>query len=141
MARTYKNKVLETIVNGIVIETKQIKNQYENSFGMTGHLEIKKLGHLKSMIDIRLFLELIGRAEYNTNIVHLSAQDNSDIMEDLSISKTQLSTSKCNLERIGAITKCRGNITINPEMHFFGEKNVRNAMIKKKNMSKSLENS
>lgn len=114
----------------------------DNPFYMTFLNFVGWMWSLRGEVTIRVLMQLMERAKFNTGVVDLSAADREDIMEMLGINGPALSRSIAELiakDAIAKVTKvnkvtgeikeCKGRYMINPQMFWKGELDKRKELL------------
>lgn len=120
--RVYRSEVKEILDKdtGEICTIEVTKHQTitvdSDSFYMTFIDYTAPLFNLKSTVAKSVLAYLCNRAEFNTGVISLSAQDRTDICEELKIHKSSLSQALAELVHKRLISGTRGKYTINGQI-------------------------
>lgn len=85
---------------------------------------------MTSIVDMKMIKKMCEFAEYNTNKVHLHTNRRNEIIMDLKIASSQISTSIKNLVNLGVLKGKRGGYILNPLIYWKGETSKRQDVLK-----------
>lgn len=107
-----------------------IKVKNAESFFSVFINSIGRLYNLRTVSDYKVIISLCCNAQYNTGVIHLSAELRKSIMENTGLSTQSFSNSIYRLKTLGLIDGGRGSYTINPEIFWIGDRDARMKILK-----------
>lgn len=116
-------------------KTFAVKSKTRQEFFMVFLSGLNAICALSRPSDIKILACLCERAEYNTGVVRLTAEDRQEIMKKLDIRSQAFSNSLSRLRKANLVVGSRGSYEVNPQHFWKGETNERERILKAKSMA------